>query len=236
MLPRYFAELIKFYKLLKRSNNLWTLELNPILTDYKDSAGNTRSMYFKQDLFVAQEILKNKYNNLLDIGSRFDGLIAHLASFRTIDVIDIRHMNETIKNINFIQLDITNVKKSFFNSWDAISSTFCIGHIGLGRYSDRLDVNGHLTAFDNMFKMLKSKGDLHISVPIGPQKISFNSHRTFSLKYLLEIFTQNFNVIKFSYIDDKGLLFEGVSLTQNLIQKNCGCNYGCGIFHLRKKN
>ena len=44
--------------------------------------------------------------NILDIGSRIDGFVAHVSTFREIDVLDIRPLNGKIKNINFKKLDL----------------------------------------------------------------------------------------------------------------------------------
>ena len=85
-----------------------------------------------------------------------------------------------------------------------------------------------------MFNILKTNGIFYFSVPIGEQRIEFNAHRVFSLAYLLEMFQNKFEIISFSYVDDKGNLNKNLFLTEELIINNCNCNYGCGIFELRK--
>jgi hypothetical protein len=48
------------------------------------------------------------------------------------------------------------------------------------------------------------------------------------------MFHSKFEIMHFSYVDDKGDLNQDVDLTQSLIDDNCNCTYGCGIFELKK--
>ena len=49
----------------------------------------------------------------VDIGSRLDSFVAHVASFREIEVIDIRPLDQSIhKNIKFLQADMINPLKT----------------------------------------------------------------------------------------------------------------------------
>jgi hypothetical protein len=127
-----------------------------------------------------------------------------------------------------------DMKKELYESCDSLSSLHALEHFGLGRYGDPIDYNGHLKGFENMYNILKSGGAFYFSVPIGEQRIEFNAHRVFSISYLTEMFQNKFEILSFSYVDDRGELHKEVILTQELIQKNCNCNYGCGIFELRK--
>jgi hypothetical protein len=84
--------------------------------------------------------------------------------------------------------------------------------------------------------MLRPRGRFYFSVPIGPQRIEFNAHGVFSVEYLLELFRDRFSVERFSYVDDTGDLHRNVSLTDaDEIGGNFNCNYGCGVFELRKE-
>ena len=61
-----------------------------VLHDYHDNAGILKGHYFHQDLIVANSIFKNQPRRHIDIGSRIDGFVSSVASFREIEVIDIR--------------------------------------------------------------------------------------------------------------------------------------------------
>jgi hypothetical protein len=202
--------------------------------DLNDEGGVASGVYFNQDLFVAQKIFEQKPVWHLDIGSRIDGFVAHVASYREIEVMDIRKVNASVKNIVFLQKDLMNDDKTFHNYCDSLSCLHVLEHFGLGRYGDTLDVDGHKKGLVNLAKMLKKDGVAYISIPIGKQRIEFNAHRVFSIQYLLDLFEEYFEIQSFSYVDDCGILFKEIPLTKEMIENNCKCNFGCGIFILKK--
>ncbi|RLD66242.1 MAG: hypothetical protein DRI95_07075 [Bacteroidetes bacterium] len=152
----------------------------------KNRAGISKGQYFNQDLLVAQKIFQNNPLKHVDIGSRIDGFVAHVASFREIEIFDIRNIENEVENIKFVQADMTS--PNLIDYCDSVSSLHAIEHFGLGRYGDTLDVNGHLKGIENITAMLKNGGKFHFSVPIGEPCVEFNVHRIFSIKYLLELF------------------------------------------------
>jgi len=207
----------------------------PILTDINDEGGTMKGHYFHQDLHVARLINEAKPEKHLDIGSRTDGFVAHVASFRKIEIIDIRIIKSNVKNIVFRQANLMKLPSDLIDYCDSISSLHAIEHFGLGRYGDPIDYFGHLKAINNITKILKVGGKFYFSVPIGHQRIEFNAHRVFSLEYLINILCQNFDISSFSYVNDKGDFFEEVELTNENSKSNFDCYYGCGIFTLIKK-
>lgn len=209
--------------------------LRPILKDKNDTAGVINGHYFHQDYYVAKKIFLAKPIKHVDVGSRIDGFVAHVAVFREIEIVDIRVLNSEISNIKFKLLDFTD-NNILLEYCDSISSLHAIEHFGLGRYGDPINFNGHLVAIKNITKMLKKGGVFYFSVPIGMQRIEFNAHRVFSIKYLLQILLEDFTLISFSYVDDKGSIHENIELNEERIHKNCDCYHGCGIFELKKKD
>lgn len=211
------------------------IKFKPSLNDRGKEAGEASGIYFHQDLFIARKIFEQQPRRHIDVGSRIDGLIAHIASFRAVEVIDIRPLRSKVKNISFLQSDMsTELDSMLLNVCDSLSSTFAIGHFGLGRYGDRLDPRGHIKGLNNLQKMLKVGGILYLSVPIGMQRVEFNSHRVFSMTWLLNVLREDFELVEFSYVDDQGELHENVNLTPGFIASNCGCQYGAGMFILKK--
>jgi SAM-dependent methyltransferase len=210
-------------------------KLNPVLTDRFAGSGVARGDYFHQDLLIARRVFDNKPRRHIDIGSRIDGFVAHVASFRQIDVIDIRPQESKIKNINFIQMDFMSpVKDESRESCDSLSCLHAIEHFGLGRYGDSINAKGHLLGMENLYAILKKGGKLYFSTPIGPQRVEFNAHRVFSVHYLLEQFQGRYTIDGFSYVDDNGDLHENIPFTETDINRNFGCQYGCGIFEMTK--
>jgi len=231
----YFRDLSLIKKQRGNDSKFYFGRNYPILGERFSKSGTLSGHYFHQDLFVASKIFKNNPPRHLDIGSRTDGFVAHVAVFRKIDIIDIREQTSKVNNIFFRKADLMQLPDDMINAYESISSLHAIEHFGLGRYGDPVDYDGHLKAITNITKILKPYGKFYFSVPIGKQRIEFNAHRVFSVKYLLELFEDNFTLDSFSFVDDKGDILENVELNQTEIEKNYGCYYGCGIFELTKK-
>ena len=206
----------------------------PIFEDRFAESGSASGHYFHQDLLVARKIYESKPVRHVDIGSRTDGFIAHVAVFREIEMFDIREQKSNVKNILFKKADLMQLPDNMHNYCDSISALHSIEHFGLGRYGDPIDYFGHEKALKNIAKILAKNGVFYFSVPIGPQRINFNAHRVFSISYLLDLLKDDFELKTFSFVNDEGDLYENVTLTKAEIDRNFGCNYGCGIFELVK--
>jgi hypothetical protein len=107
-------------------------------------------------------------------------------------------------------------------------------HFGLGRYGDSVNYDGYVIGLENLRKILKRRGKLYFSTPIGPQRIEFNAHRVFSVDFLLEYFSNYYHLDQFSYVDDQGDLHENITITDAGAKSNFGCNFGCGILEMTK--
>lgn len=115
-----------------------------------------------------------------------------------------------------------NISNEYINYTDSISCLHAIEHFGLGRYGDRIDVNGHLKGLQTIYYMLKDGGIFYCSVPIGSMRVEFNAHRVFSLQYLLGLFKNNYKILSFSFIDDQGELHKNVEMTLEGVKSNFG--------------
>lgn len=233
--PIYYRNYRKLKKQMKLQNEFVFGKFWPVLNDSTSTIDSITHQYFYQDLLIAQSIYKNKPKRHIDIGSRIDGFVANVASFREIEIYDIRQLVNRIDNVVFTKFDLMNLPEDMKVSCDSISSLHAIEHFGLGRYGDPIDVNGHLKAINNIYFMLKPKGKFYFSVPIGTQRIEYNAHRVFSIKYLIDILKDKFIIDNFSYIDESNNLFTNVELTKKSISSNFNTDYGCGIFDLTKK-
>ncbi|MBN8824529.1 MULTISPECIES: DUF268 domain-containing protein [unclassified Spirosoma] len=233
--PAYVKDYFTLKKQLNGNPDFPIRSYYPAIFDRYDESGIFVKHYFLQDLYVAQRIFKNNPVKHVDIGSRIDGFVAHVASYRPIEIIDIRPLNRSIPNVRFRQADLMNLPADMIQSTDSISALHAIEHFGLGRYGDPIDVNGHLKALDNIRQIIKPGGRFYFSSPIGPQGIVYNAHRVFSVAYLLNLFEPYYTVERFSYIDDNEQLVENANLRSEAALTNFGCTYGCGIFEMTRR-
>lgn len=233
-LPFFYKDLAALKKQKGNDDTFYFGRKFPQLNDRFAGAGTMSGHYFHQDLLVARKIFKANPVRHVDIGSRTDGFVAHVAVFREIEVLDIREQVSKVQNIKFRKADLMQLPEGMLNYCDSLSSLHAIEHFGLGRYGDPIDYYGYQKALKNITKIIQQGGKFYFSVPIGKQRIEFNAHRVFSVAYLLDLFAENFKLESFSYVNDKGDLFENIMLTPENIKTNFNCHWGCGIFELTK--
>ena len=204
---------IKIYFLYLKQKKEWRKQggkihrLQRILTDYEDSAGVAEGGYFHQDLLVATFIAEKKPKKHIDVGSRIDGFVAHVASYREIEVYDIRPLPKTPhKNIKFIQKDI--MKPQSFPQTDSLSCLHTLEHFGLGRYGDSVHVDGHIQALKNLISLLETNGTLYLSFPIcAYDEVHFNAQRVFHPLSIPNLpIAQCLKMERFDYVDRAGKL------------------------------
>lgn len=207
----------------------------PCPGDRFEEGGVASGHYFHQDLLVARKIFEGSAACHVDVGSRLDGFVAHVASYRSIEVLDIRPITKKIPNIIFHQFDLLNPTEKFVSYCESLSCLHTLEHLGLGRYNDPVLVDGYKKGFNTLCSILKPGGTLYLSVPIGKQRIEFNAHRVFAIPTIMALAHDKLDLIEFSYVDDEGSLHERVQLTDHASENSLGCWYGCGIFEFRKK-
>ncbi len=225
---RFLKDYLAFKKFGGRIDRLF-----PIYYDYKEQAGSATGHYFHQDLLVANYIARNNPMRHIDVGSRIDGFVAHVAAFRPIEIIDVRELRDTgHENIRFKRMDLMKHEAIEPNICDSLSCLHAIEHFGLGRYGDPINPQGHLIGLTNLLKMLKPGGTLYISFPIGSaDMVHFNAHRIFKANSILSWQSETpLELISFSYVDDAGELHREVDI--DTVPSNT--LYGCGIYTFRK--
>lgn len=210
----------------------------PCPADRSDQSGEASGHYFHQDLVVAQEIFTSPSVRHIDVGSRLDGFVAHVASFRTIEVLDIRPLRSSAGNIIFMQRDLMKEDSAFDRITDSLSCLHALEHFGLGRYGDEVNYDGYRVGWDNLVRMLQPGGRFFFSVPIAQrQRVEYDAHRIFSLPFIIEeLFAPKpLRVHRFHYVDDAGDLHKDVSLDHRSVQQTFSLIHGCGIFELRMR-
>jgi hypothetical protein len=202
----------------------------PILEDYADQSGVASGHYFHQDLLVAQFIHDAAPASHVDIASRIDGFVAHVAAFRQIDVIDIRPLHSTAHpNIRFVQADLMKPLEELVGMYSSVSCLHALEHFGLGRYTDTIAVDGHLAGFEAVLSLVAPGGTLYVSFPVGRARVEFNAHRVFDPAAILNWAGDRAKLKRFDFVDDQGNLHKEADVSDAVAQ-----DYACGIYTLQK--
>lgn len=178
--PQYLADFMQF-----RRGFSGTMSLLPCLGDRYAEGGSTKNEYFWQDLWVAREIFSQAPVRHVDIGSRIDGFVAHVAAYREIEVFDIRPVTTEIPGVVFKQADLTSSASlasytpSGVGYCDSLSCLHALEHFGLGRYGDPIDPKGYERGIANMARLVQPSGLFYLSTPIGQHRVEFNANWVF---------------------------------------------------------
>ena len=227
-LPKYLQDMRKFKR---QSSNDFDVKYYPCLLDKNESAANLGE-YFWQDLFVAKRIINENPTRHIDVGSRVDGFIAHLACIRPVEVFDIRPLTAKIENVSFKHWDITNPDQEFIGVADCVSCLHTLEHIGLGRYGDPIDPDGWRKGLFSLASLVKSGGGLWLSVPIGVQRVEFNAHRVFAPKTINdEAMLNHLRLTEFHYLEAERLK-QSNSIDSDF-DRLAKISYALGIFYFK---
>lgn len=199
-LPWYCRDALKF-KRHYEGEFRWL----PCLHDKREQSGAAATEYFSQDLHVAQQVFQANPKTHVDIGSRIDGFIAHVATFRTVTVIDIRPNATRIPNVEFLQADLMEPPATLVGSFDSLSCLHTLEHFGLGRYGDPIDPQGYIAGLRNMARLVAEGGTFYLAVPVGRERVEFNAHRVFHPRSILAPASDSgLSVTHIVFIDEKG--------------------------------
>lgn len=231
--PRFLNEMRKFRKHQAwRSFEIEIAELWPCMNEYRCEAGTASGHYFHQDLWFARKIYALRPARHIDIGSRIDGFIAHLLVFMEVTILDIQPLESKLAGLNYMQEDATELSTLKSDSIESISCLHAAEHFGLGRYSDPICPSAPELLAKSLARVLRPGGALYFSVPIGRERLSFNSQRTFLARTILELFP-TLHLVDFAFVDDNGDLRAGCSPAE---ADGLGLEQGCGLFHFTRTN
>ncbi len=232
-LPFYISDLTVF-----RKGFIGTMKFKPCLHDRCEEGGATKSEYFWQDLLVARAIHAAKPIKHVDIGSRVDGFVAHVASFRDIEVFDVRPISTAVPGVVFRQADLSNSASLPANTGggycDSLSCLHAIEHFGLGRYGDPVNPQGYQRGIANMAQLLQPGGTFYLSTPIGQERVEFNANWVFDPRSIVrcakaaDLTLQKLTVITSEYRQQESA-FDDSTLANLALQ-----HYQLGLFIFTK--
>jgi SAM-dependent methyltransferase len=196
--------------------------------DRYGAAGSIATHYFHQDLWAADWLYRARTTEHIDVGSRLDGFVAHLLPFCQVIYVDFRPVTLTHPNFTFKRGLMTELP---FADGDvqSLSSLHVIEHIGLGRYGDPIDPDGHVRAARELVRVLSPGGTLLIGTPVGRERLCFDAHRVFDPETMVSIFAP-LELRQFALIDDAA---RGIQQSASFEDAR-RCEYGCGLFVFAK--
>lgn len=174
-----------------------------MLTDFHAQAGSADGHYFWQDLICARWINQQNPETHFDVGSRVDGFIAHLLSFREVIQLDIRENHSSIPGLKVLIGDAQTTLSNLGRKFSSVSSLHSIEHFGLGRYGDKVEPDGHIVGLRNIADLVEDGGLLYVSFPIGKFTVEFNAQRILDPLFPLDVL-RDFELIDFVLIPWKG--------------------------------
>jgi SAM-dependent methyltransferase len=229
-LTRYVNDFFRF-----RAHYRGSIEFVPCLQDWHEEGGATKNEYFWQDLLVARKIFEAKPEIHVDIGSRVDGFVSHVASFRNIEVLDVRPIAARIPGVSFRQADLMSPVLDMRHYCDSLSCLHALEHFGLGRYGDPVRHNGHQQGLANMATLLREGGRFYLSVPIGIERVEFNANRVFDPRTIVKIAVgYDLVLIELMVVHSGGELC-AVRINESTLADWAEQKYALGIFIFEKR-
>jgi hypothetical protein len=230
--PKYLIDWFNF-----RKNHKGVMQMTPCLYDRYAEAGTAKSEYFWQDLVVAQRIFDKAPVKHVDVGSRIDGFVAHVASFRDIEVFDVRPMQTQIPKVSFQKADLMQPLPFEHGAYcDSLSCLHALEHFGLGRYGDPIDPLGYEKGLSNMAQLLMPNGTFYLSTPVGRPRVEFNANHVFDPKQIVKLAkSNNLTLIELLIVrGDEGI--ESASLSEVIFTELAQQTYNLCIFVFTKNS
>ena len=220
----YLRDLIKF-KLKNPKVKIKLIDLYPQLHD-KTSKTYLDAHYFYQQLWLFENVLKNKPKEHVDVGSTYQ-MSGYLSKIVPTTFIDIRPIDAKLDNLKVLDASILDLPYPE-NSLESVSCLHVIEHIGLGRYGDEIDPDGWKKACKELQRVLAKGGRLYLSTPVGKPRVCFNAHRVFN-PYEITKELEELKILSCSVVDDAGGYLNGVGFDDV-----SNSDYALGLFVLTK--
>ena len=201
-------------------------DLYPCLTDATFKIGFDPH-YFFQAAWLARKLAARQPRVHTDIGSDV-GMVGVMSAFVPVEFLDIRPLDVALTGL----VSRNDNLSSLILPSDSVSSLSCLHvleHVGLGRYGDPLDPDGHVKGAGELSRVLAYGGDLYVSVPVGRERVCFNAHRVFSVATVRKLFS-NLDLSELALVDDSGR-FE-TKIDASAVESY---EYACGLFHFVKR-
>ena len=228
-LPVYLRDWVSF-----RKNHKGKMKFMPCLHDRYEEAGATKSEYFWQDFLVARAIHEARPVKHVDVGSRIDGFAAHVASFREIEIFDVRRVTMVIPGMVFRVADLMNPVTIQKGYCDSLSCLHAIEHFGLGRYGDPINPLGYQLGIANMAQLLQPHGTFYLSTPIGRERVEFNANWVFDPRSIVRCAESNGLTLQKLIVITSANGYEESAYDEETFARLAARHYQLGLFIFKK--
>lgn len=198
-------------------------ELHPNLFDKTPATQTGRGHYFYQDIWALMKLAELKPSLHHDVGSRYDGFVGQATAICPVISYDIRPPNITLPRFEFQHGSILALPLKD-ESVRSLSCLHVAEHIGLGRFGDELDPDGTTKALRELARVLARGGQLLFSIPIGRERVCFNSHRIWHPEKPIALFP-DLRLVEFKAVDDAGEFRESVAPADF-----AAADFSCGLY------
>jgi SAM-dependent methyltransferase len=223
-LPRFLLDLRRYRK-LATTQTVRLADAYPCLSD-RTPRTPFDPHYFFQGAWLSRRLAEIRPERHVDVGSSVM-MISVLSAQVPVTFVDYRPLSVALPGITSVGGDLGKLPFSD-RSLDSVSSLHVIEHVGLGRYGDRIRADGSRLAARELERVIKPKGHLFVSVPVGRERVCFNAHRVFA-PHTIVTYLEELRLERFSLVDDEGRFSEGASL-----DAASGLDYGCGMFEFSR--
>ena len=184
------------------------------------------SHYVIQSWWATSRIRSRNPELHTDVSSNV-GFVAQLSAMVPVQFYEFNPPHLSLGTLSISNASLANLPLDDNSVW-SLSCLHVLEHIGLGRYGDPIDVNGMSNACAELSRVLRPGGRLLISVPVGRERIEFNSQRVIDPEKMLDYFP-TLEHVEFSIVDDKHVFTGDASF--DYAQKQ---NYACGLYVFTK--
>jgi SAM-dependent methyltransferase len=220
----YFSDLRR-YRSMSEGETISFRDAYPKIHE-KSSDHPFDSHYFFQDWWAFNKTVHTRPADHVDVASSID-YVSLLSNVVEVTCVDIRPLNVGLPNLACVRGDITALPLAT-DSVKSLSCLHVVEHIGLGRYGDRLDPAGTRKACKELARVLAPGGKLYLGVPVGRERVCFNSHRVHAPGTIAS-YMDGLKLVEFSGIGDDGKFHTDISL-----DSMAACEYGCGLYLFTK--
>jgi SAM-dependent methyltransferase len=231
-LPFLFRELYwyakDYYRFANQYKYSYPLRLMPILFE-KTTHSAFDPQYTCQAYWTGAQIMKNKSHQQphIDISSNVS-FVAQLSAMTEVIQVEYRPPKLSLPALTKVSGDVLCLPFAD-NSLFSMSCLHVVEHIGLGRYGDKINVNGCWQALAELERVMAPGGKLYLSVPVGNPGVFFNGCYVFNAMDIIEKLAAML-LVDFAWVDDQGKLVE-TGHPEDTGQFTCGL----GLFSFEKR-